>query len=777
MFQKSHQILSDHYQMQDALERSDEMMAIAKDLFGDAPRRRTGYPNVTIAPDSEIGSSSGPIVSKRDPLTQSILNESAIDPQALNEVEEGEGEETVNSQSEESENELDDSMNFQSNMRTDRLLQRLNEENSEFISKLCTSLRQKIATAQTTPPTTPTVATPSLEHRALNATQAVKRIQSRLPPEEPAQNVDSNYVVGQVLNPNSRKQKQQLGKDAAFSLSVKKKPGLPVSSKVKKNVSFNNETTSDLPSADVSSLDTLKHMIHEVEHEMEEYERWTGREVKGWKNNQGLTGFTLSLVSSLCRLVRYLKESEMQLRKEVDTRQRLEVVLGDHRELIDALTAEILLLKDENTALQAKFQQYMVTTDEQLISLTHAIKSVPVIGSIREESVASERGVAVRSIASSQEAPVVNDNVSVPLIFRRDEFPQEELPVKLTQLPNPTDGLNLANSLPAHMFEPAVMLTPPRQKNNPEFPPLQEVLRRTVQTRPAPRILPSVEITEKEQNWEKKNLPSAVEIPNSNEENRLFTQRWRVSHMDEDLANKTQPLFASVPQAQCPPSHFQPSGNCTFPEEPPVLGDGQQLRTNEPFLQNKDLMARIAELTLQNSAIKAHLNNFIGPSGEQGDAPQDLAKLENINDMTTTFPAMQPQTPNSMEERIAELNRQSVEARGKLLQLIEQQKLVCLNPSPPLGSPGHSPLRAWTEGGKRTIEVSVPGAETTENSKGSAISPANGMNARRSSGATSYSCSPLNTTSGSGRFTPVSQRAKVEKQREEGWFALSTHVT
>uniref|UniRef100_A0A4X2L254 Spindle and centriole-associated protein 1 n=1 Tax=Vombatus ursinus TaxID=29139 RepID=A0A4X2L254_VOMUR len=730
-------ILSDHYQMQDALERSDEMMAVAKDLFGDVPRRRTGYPNVTVAPDSEIDSSSGPIVSKKDPLTESILNESAIDPQVILSCSN-------------SNNILNAGIKF-------KLLQRLNEENSEFISKLRTSLRQKIASSQTTPPTTPTIATPSLEHRALNATQAVKRIQSRLPPDEPVQNVDSNYVVGQVLNPNSRKQKQQLAK-------VKKKPGLPVPSKVKKNVSFNNVTTSDLPSADGSSLDTLKHLIHEVEHEMEEYERWTGREVKGWKNNQGLTGFTLSLVSSLCRLVRYLKESEMQLRKEVDTRQRLEVVLGDHRELIDALTAEILLLRDENTALQAKFQQYMVTTDEQLISLTHAIKGVPVIGSIREESVASERGVAVRSIANSQEAPVVNDNVSVPLMFRRDEFPQEELPVKLSQLPNPTDGLSLANSLPAHMFEPAVMLTPPRQKNNPEFPPLQEVLRRTVQTRPAPRILPSVEITEKEQNWEKKNLPNAVEIPNSNEENRLFTQRWRVSHMDEDLENKTQPLFASVPQAQCPPSHFQPSGNHTFAEEPPVLGDGQQLRTNEPFLQNKDLMARIAELTLQNSAIKAHLNNFIGPSGEQGDGLQDPAKLENINDMTTTFPAMQPQIPNSMEERIAELNRQSVEARGKLLQLIEQQKL-CLNPSPPLGSPGHSPLRAWTEGGKRTIEVSIPGAEATENSKGSAISPASGMNARRSSGATSYSCSPLNTTSGSGRFTPLSQRAKVHEKK------------
>lgn len=49
-------------------------------------------------------------------------------------------------------------------------------------------------------------------------------------------------------------------------------------------------------------------MINEVEHEMEEYERWTGREVKGLQSSQGLTGFTLSLVGSLCRLVRYLKE-------------------------------------------------------------------------------------------------------------------------------------------------------------------------------------------------------------------------------------------------------------------------------------------------------------------------------------------------------------------------------------------------------------------------------------------------------------------------------------
>ncbi|XP_019507772.1 PREDICTED: cilia- and flagella-associated protein 44 [Hipposideros armiger] len=47
-------------------------------------------------------------------------------------------------------------------------------------------------------------------------------------------------------------------------------------------------------------------------------------------------------------------------------------------------------------------------------------------------------------------------------------------------------------------------------------------------------------------------------------------------------------------------------------------------------------MARIAELTLQNSAIKAHLNNIIGPWGEQGDGLRELNQQEtsHTGDMT-----------------------------------------------------------------------------------------------------------------------------------------------
>ncbi|XP_029426215.1 spindle and centriole-associated protein 1 isoform X8 [Nannospalax galili] len=688
------EILSDQYQMQDVLEKSDHLMATAKDLFADFPRKRTGFPNITMAPDS----SQGPIVVNQDPVTQSILNESVIKPQALNEIND-EGEGTVNSQSEESESELDSSLNLQSNRNTERFLHQLKEENSELINQLWTNIQQKIATqSQVTPPGTPSL-TPSSEEQkvALNATDAVKRIQTKLQPEDSTETVDSSYIVGQVLN--SRKQKQLLNK-------VKRKPDLCAPSKQKKNMLSASTASTDLPSSNNSSLDVLKHMINEVECEMEEYERWTGREVKGLQGGQGLTGFTLSLVSSLCRLVRYLKESEIQLRKEVETRQQLEQMLGDHRELIDALTAEILLLREENHTTQARLQQYMVTTDEQLISLTHVIKNYPVINNSRQESQASDRAASGRILDAAA------------------------------------------------------------------------VLRRTVQTRPAPRIPPTVEVIDKEQNLEKKTLLTDTDIQNSSEENRLFTQRWRVSHMGEDLESKTQTAFVNLPQPPC--SSFpttQQSRSPVFSEEPPVLGDGQQLKANEALAQRKDIMARIAELTLQNSAIQAHLNNITGSGGEQGDGLRELHKQEGASDMTATFPGAPSLTPSGVEERIAELNRQSMEARGKLLQLIEQQKLVGLNLSSSPVSPVQSPLRAWTEGGKRTIEVSVPGVEAPENSKCNTVSPVSGISSRRSSGATSNSCSPLNATSGSGRFTPVNPRTKVEKQNEEGWFALSTHMS
>lgn len=63
----------------------------------------------------------------------------------------------------------------------------------------------------------------------------------------------------------------------------------------------------------------------------------------------------------------------------------------------------------------------------------------------------------------------------------------------------------------------------------------------------------------------------------------------------------------------------------------------------------------------------------------------------------------------SLEERIAELNRQSTEARDKLLQLIEQQKLAATDTVPPMIPPVLPPSLNYT--GK------YPASGETKNSK------------------------------------------------------------
>lgn len=107
--------------------------------------------------------------------------------------------------------------------------------------------------------------------------------------------------------------------------------------------------------------------------------------------------------------------------------------------------------------------------------------------------------------------------------------------------------------------------------------------------------------------------------------------------MGEDLESKTQAPFVNLSQPlRSSLANTQLPRNPAFSEEPLMFGDGQQLRTKEALIQRKDIMARIAELTLQNSAIKAHLNNIIGPGGEQGDGLRELNKQEASHSSNVT---------------------------------------------------------------------------------------------------------------------------------------------
>ncbi|XP_025910129.1 spindle and centriole-associated protein 1 isoform X2 [Nothoprocta perdicaria] len=729
------EILSDQYQLQDVLERSDQVMAVVKDLFGDVPRRRTGFPNVTMAPNCGLDSSKGRIVQKHDPPTQlSVLSESVMDSQAVNEVEE------ETSSICQSDDEQHDSFDFKFSINSDRLLQLLREENSSGNSQLWSEKEEgkNTLSQEANIPSTPTTTSPLLEHSALNASSEVKRIHSRLLNKEGEETMNPMYTVKQVLNPDSRKQKQ-------IAAKVKRKQATQNSSRQRMGDSHANSFPLDLPRDNKSSLDVLNCMIDKVEHELEEYERCTGREVQKTRKSEGLAGFTLSLVNALCRLMCYLKESEMQLHEKDLIRQQHEEMLNEHRELIDALTAEILLVREENITIQKKLQQYMISTNEQLTSLVQSFKGFALTESERGQS-PNHFGIASKGPANSQEKSTLSYYEPRTDAGNREnilKFPHEDVPLKFPQKPSASGSVEAGGSLPTHIFQPAVLLSPPQQKSSQKSSPFQNVFK---------IISPSTENTEREPCRERTS-PSSLVTQSTSEEKYLFSQRQPISPAEKDLESSQEKVSL------------------------PSLGDSGKNNAIREFSQCSDLLGQIAELTQQNSFIKTQLSKFRGFSEERGDGLHQPGPIQNINSsLDTSKEQTQLIIPKSLEERIAELNRQSAEARDKLLQLIDQQKLGAAYMVSPLVSPIPPPSLNYTENARKTIEVSTPGAFAMDSSKENTPSPASVTSIRRSAGSSGKPCSPLSATSESVKLSPGSQRPKVKQQKEEGWFALSMHI-
>ncbi|NWZ63661.1 SPICE protein, partial [Acrocephalus arundinaceus] len=696
------EILSDQYHLQDVLERSGQVMAVAKDLLEDAPRTRTGFPNVTMAPNCDLESSQGPIVQKSHPPSQlSIVSESVMDSQALNEEEE----EAL------SEDGHHDVLGFKSSISSHRLLRLLREENS-LNSQLWVEkdMRKTTLSQESSVPWTPTPVSPSLDQSALNATSVIKRTHSRLRNEDEEESLDSSDTVRQVLNPNSRKQKQ-------IAAKMKRKQAVQSSARQRRSDSPANLSHTDLQRDSKPSLDILNHMIQEVEHELEEYERCTGREVQQKERSDGLSGFTLSLVNALCRLMRYLRETEMQLHEKEMMRQQQEEMLNEHRELIDALTAEVLQVREENITMQKKLQQYMTVTDQKLMCLTQALKGLPLVEPERELS-PKHFGVASKGPENSQEIPDLTYSEPRTDAGNKEnmvKFPQEELPFTFCPGPGASVDMRPGRSFPAHIFQPAVLLSPPQQKSSQELSSLQNAISQSTEREPC----------------KERSLPSSLRTQSTTEENCPISRRQLIPPADKDLENPHGKINLSCP------------------------GDTGKNSTAEEFLQKGDLLGQIAELTRQNALIKAQLSKFRGVPGDKSDCLHQPDLTQNADPNPDSSQGQSHLTVSrSLEERIAELNRQSTQARDKLLQLIDQQKSAAADMVPPMLSSVPTPSLNYSENARRTVEVAV------DSSKDDSAPHASMTSIRRSVGDSSKPCSSLSATSESAKLTSVSQRPK-----------------
>ncbi|XP_077335773.1 LOW QUALITY PROTEIN: spindle and centriole-associated protein 1 [Lithobates pipiens] len=696
------EILSDQYQMKDVLERSDRAMSVVKDLFGDAPRRHTGFPNVTMAPSCDLETSCGPIVQKKDPPTRlSILSESVMDSQALNDVDESQ------SHDDEDDDEVDVSITFQPNLTTDRAHQIINEERSHPASRHPSTGKEVDADNQFVTPKSS--GHPTNGQIALNATTAVKKVKTRLTEEEQVEPEDPKCVIGRILNPNPPNHHRVPAK------GKKKRSSRPPTHR--RAESGSAASACELSSCNQSSLDVLNQMMQEVELDLEDYERQTGREVDALPKAQGLTGFTMSLVGSIRRLVCYLKEGDRRLHQEILQRQRLQEELAEQRLLIDALTAEILSMK-ENGSMSPLSQQVMSDRSPSPAAQPEQRRTSASSLSGQSLSMAAERGL---------------------------QDVEEEKKMLAPPRGKPVEHSVDVGGLLG--FQPAILLSPPRQRTRKEYEEqlsLQNAALRSstgnVIERPLSKDIAETRSTD----------PSPAE------------QR---TGMPQDPGRKGQ-SSASVTSSQS--SH--PSPRDLQDDE---YHREQQSGTDDTSLCNDSIAARMAEMTFQNNVLKARLKQFgcntafspgLVKPADSGTTTQSSADTKGVSLV---------QTPKTLEQRITELNRQSAEARNKLLSLIEQQKQSAVV------SPAISPITPQNEdsGKRELIEAVIPMPRFTDSSMEETPSPDSRSSSGHRSSASRRSGSSLSSVYREVRGMGNAPWTKVGRQKEEGWFALTTHVS
>ncbi|XP_053198468.1 spindle and centriole-associated protein 1 [Scomber japonicus] len=674
------EVFSDQLLLQDVLARSDKAMAVVKDLFGDAPRRQTGHPSVTMAPNCDSDSAL-PVHQRPDRPTQlSLLSQSMMDQQALNELEA-------------SEEDLSDEDTCPAGTSDYNVIRRTNVRKMKAKTQSRVVQQQKVHRPirdqrhRDNVPVTPCTSGRAPDQTALNATVAVERVRSRRSQPEEAKE-EPSVMVSQVLNP-------ELPVNPSGRISSRTTRARRCLSK---SSELHGSSVASL-SEDQSSLGLLQTMLGQVEADLDSLSPETSAQSPEQHRTQGLTGFSVALVSTLGRLVHLIKQREDEIQKETRERRRLEEELREQRGLIDALTAETMTLREEAATLQAELQQQTAELEQKLDTVVLAMGGLGQLGG--------------------------------------HIFPPQESDIKAAVCQSAPVSERTQASV-----SPAVLLSPPQQRDNwhqipvthpkplhPEFPAV-DILRscEDLKIHSSASSLTSLPLT---------SLPSTSSL--SLTADPLSSQLSAELMLAEiaQLSRQNELIKAQLSQAKSPGS-----GTGVSPH-----GSGEQGRSSSCSNTGRVTPQSVDERKM---------------SGSRGAERQNLhtqaAKGEQLTNQVAAY------DPLSVEQRLLELNRQSAAARGRLLDLIEQQKQnVSAKVSPAVSPVPPSSFSPHTAAGGGSPEVSalMPSQQPLLKAGG----------AERRSAGSEVSLSP--SFGGEAR----EGNTQRDKRRErDGWFALSAHV-
>ncbi|XP_054893152.1 spindle and centriole-associated protein 1 [Poeciliopsis prolifica] len=351
-------VFSEQPLLHDALAQSDRALAVVKDLFGDAPRRQTGHPSVTVAPNCDSDAEL-PVLQRPDPPTQlSLLSQSIMDQEALNEVDvsrEDLRDEDLSSSS-------GSCFIRRTNIRKTKTQTRVTQKQKGH--RLGSHDKENI-------PVTPIRSGRAPDPTALNATAAIKRFLTKRRPSDENEE-EASVLVSQVLNPELPS--HQSGRTRKHTEKTRKG--------VCRALELDGSSVASL-SGDQSSLGLLQDMLGQVKADLDTMSSDTAPESTGSPEpygRQGLTGFSVALVSTIGRLVQLIRKREDKAQEEAEERRRLQEELKEQRGLMDALTAETMTLREEGATMQAGLLQRITELEQKLDSVVLLMSEVGILG-------------------------------------------------------------------------------------------------------------------------------------------------------------------------------------------------------------------------------------------------------------------------------------------------------------------------------------------------------------------------------------------------------------
>ncbi|GAA6217312.1 spindle and centriole-associated protein 1 [Lates japonicus] len=665
------EVFSDQLLLQDVLARSDRAMAVVKDLFGDAPRRQTGHPSVTMAPNCDSDSEL-PVLQRPDPPTQlSLLSQSMMDQQALNELEA-------------SEEDHSDEDAYPSGSSEYHVIRRANVRKMKAQSRGRSIQQQKVHRPisekgnRDSVPVTPCTSDRAPDQTALNATVAVQRVRTRQSQSEETKE-EPSVLVSQVLNPDIPP--SQTGRISSRTRRTKKC--------ISQSSELDGSSLASL-SGDQSSLGLLQAMLGQVEADLDTLNPDAvpeSTQSPKQHRTQGLTGFSVALVSTLGRLVHLLKQTEEEVQKGARERRRLEEELREQRGLIDALTAETMTLREEAVALQTGLQQQTAELEQKLDTL------VLVVGGL--------------GLLEAHTDPLQESDVKAAVPERAQAS-----------------------------VSPAVLLSPPRQRDNWQHITVMHPV-------PLHQQLPPVD-----------NFPSCEDIQSQSSASSLTSLPLASLPSTSSLSLMSDPLSSQIPAEAMLAEIAQLSRQNDLIRaqlsQAKSLGSGVGGSSNDSSERRRSSSSNNGRLTPQSVGERR-----MSGSSSTGRLSIQVSDGDKVTQQATSPNTLSVSSVSSVEQRLLELNRQSAAARGRLLELIEQQKQsVSSKVSPSVSPSPSSALSPHTAVGGGSPEVSI-------------LSQAGGGE-RRSAGSVVSSHSLGGETS--------EGKKQMKQKGRDGWFALSAHV-